>query len=53
MSNRTRRRLVLLSLILLLPSLSLAVTGNSDRKTFAISRTDTPPIIDGRLDDAV
>ncbi len=53
MSNRTRRQLVLLSLILLLPSLSLAITGDSDRKTFAISRTDTPPVIDGHLDDAV
>ena len=53
MSNRTRRQLVLLTLILLLPSLSLAVTGTGDRKSFEISRTDTPPIIDGRLDDAV
>ena len=53
MSARARRQIVLLSLMLLLPSLSLAVTGGGDRKSFRISRTDNPPVIDGRLDDAV
>ena len=53
MSARARRQVLLLSLALLLPSLSLAVTSDSGRKSFTISRTDTPPIIDGRLDDAV
>lgn len=29
------------------------MADDSGRKSFTISRTDTPPIIDGRLDDAV
>ena len=53
MTVRARCQLFLVSLALLLPSLSLAVSGDSDRKSFEISRTDTPPVIDGRLDDEV
>ncbi len=53
MTKRARCLILVISLGLLLPSLSLAVTGENDRKSFTISRTDTPPIIDGRLDDAV
>ncbi len=53
MTERARYLILVISLGLLLPSLSLAVTGEDDRKSFTISRTDTPPIIDGRLDDAV
>ena len=53
MTERARYLTLAASLGLLLPSLSLAVTGENDRKSFEISRTDTPPVIDGRLDDAV
>ena len=53
MTERARYLVLVISLGLLLPSLSLAVTGENDRKSFTISRTDTPPIIDGHLDDAV
>lgn len=47
-------RLLATALVLLLSSESVAVyTVNGERKTFAISRAETAPIIDGKLDDAV
>ncbi len=47
MTERARYLTLAASLGLLLPSLSLAVTGENNRKSFEISRTDTPPVIDG------
>ncbi len=47
---------MLLGLMLLAASVSAQQTGagtGADRKTTAATRTSTPPIIDGRLDDAV
>ena len=53
MTDRARYRVVLAGFAMLLPSLSLAVTVDGDRKSFEISRAATPPVIDGRLDDVV
>ena len=44
---------IVAGLVLLMPSLSLAVTADGDRKSFKISRAATAPVIDGSLDDAV
>lgn len=47
-------QLLLAVFLCLFASASLAVyTENGTRKTFAISRTEVAPIIDGRLDDAI
>jgi hypothetical protein len=32
------------------PVLAFATTGSGDRKSFVITRTDTPPVIDGRIE---
>ena len=53
MTDRARYLIIVAGLALLLPSLSLAVTVDGDRKSFQISRAATAPVIDGRLDDAV
>ncbi len=44
---------VLTSIVLLHAPLALAVTDMDDRKSFVITRTESPPKIDGRLDDEV
>jgi len=47
-------RLLLAVLLLLFTSTSAAVyTEDGERKTFAISRTNSAPVIDGQLDDGV
>ena len=51
MTDRARDLFLGASLALLLPGLSLAISVESDRKTFEITRTATAPVIDGRLDD--
>ncbi len=43
----------LLGVLLLVASTALAVTDIDARKSFVIPRTDSPPIIDGTLDDDV
>jgi hypothetical protein len=53
MIDRTRYLLIATCVFLLVPCQALALTGGIDRKTFEISRTDTPPVIDGRLDDDI
>jgi Carbohydrate family 9 binding domain-like/Domain of unknown function (DUF5916) len=53
MTDRARYLIIVAGLALLLPSLSLAITVDDDRKSFEISRAATAPVIDGRLDDAV
>ena len=42
---------VLTGILLLCAPLALAVTDMDDRKSFVITRTESPPKIDGRLDD--
>ena len=42
---------VLLSM--LLPGLVAAYSADGTRKSFAISRTNSPPVIDGRLEHSV
>ena len=53
MIDRARYLLIAACAFLFVPCDALALTGGIDRKTFEISRTDTPPVIDGRLDDAI
>ena len=43
----------LLGVLLLVASTALAVTDIDERKSFVIPRADSPPIIDGTLDDDV
>ena len=44
---------VLTGILLLCAPLALAVTDMDDRKSIVITRTESPPKIDGRLDDEV
>ena len=53
MTDRARCLVGVAGVAMLLPSLSLAVTVDGDRKSFEISRAATAPVIDGLLDDAV
>ncbi len=52
MKTRAYRYLLLAVLASMIPTLSLAITDSVDRKSFKISRTTTPPVIDGCLDDS-
>ena len=52
MNTRLSRRLVVL-LLLSSPISAFAIDGVEGMKSFAITRTDTPPTIDGRIDEAV
>ena len=47
------RILVAASLLLLATEAAAVYTVNGERKSFAIQKTDSPPVIDGKLDDAV
>ena len=48
------KRLLIVAVLLLFAAEALATySANGDRKSFEIRRTDSPPIIDGVLDDAV
>ena len=50
----TSARLLLALGLLLFAADAIAVyTVNGQRKSFEIRRTDSPPVIDGKLDDAV
>ena len=50
----TLRKCLLAAVLLLFSSEAFAAyTVNGQRKSFEIHRTDSPPVIDGRLDDAV
>ena len=51
MGRATSRTALAVLALILQPATAAAV--DADRKHFQISRTDTPPVIDGRLDDAI
>ena len=49
----TSKRCLLAAVLLLFAGEAIAAyTVNGQRKSFEIYRTDSPPVIDGRLDDA-
>lgn len=52
-NTRTSIFMLAIAIALLLPAAARAVVIEGERKSFEISRTSTPPVIDGRLDDAV
>ena len=48
------KRILVAALMLLFAAEAAAIyTVNGERKSFEIHRTDSPPVIDGKLDDAV
>jgi len=49
----TKRLLVVATLLLFAADAAAAFTVNGERKSFEIRRTDSPPVVDGKLDDAV
>ena len=49
----TKRLLVVATLLLFAADAAATYTVNGERKSFEIRRTDSPPVIDGKLDDAV
>jgi hypothetical protein len=49
----TKRLLVVATLLLFAADAAATYTVNGERKSFEIRRTDSPPVIDGNLDDAV
>ena len=51
--NRTVRILAAAALLLCAAEAAAVYTVNGERKSFEIFRTDSPPVIDGKLDDAV
>jgi len=51
--NRTVRILAAASMLLFAAEAAATFTINGERKSLEIYRTDTPPVIDGKLDDAV
>jgi len=51
--NRTARVLAAAIMLLFAAEAAAVYTVNGERKTFEIFRTNSPPVIDGKLDDAV
>lgn len=51
--STSARLLVALGLLLFAADAIAVYTVNGERKSFEIRRTDSPPVIDGKLDDAV
>lgn len=49
----TKRLLIVTTLLLFAADAAANYMVNGERKSFTIQRTDTPPVIDGKLDDAV
>jgi len=49
----TKRLLAVAALLLFVAEAAANYTVNGERKSFEIHRTDSPPVIDGKLDDAV
>lgn len=51
--HRTARVLATVALLLFATEAATSYTVDGERKSFEIFRTDSPPVIDGKLDDAV